>query len=132
MTNILKTTRQIHETIDLINAKYGLNINIESGSKIATEWTISSNTIRQILIAFKDLLGENPKFTELENAIKNLKDGHYNRYVMCVTHIVNGYIPQSKAEALCHKWLDGLNPLFDSEPELVLEELLEVLQNLIK
>jgi hypothetical protein len=30
---------------------------------------------------------------------------------------------------LCHRWLDGLNPLFDREPEKVLQELLEILKN---
>jgi len=40
-------------------------------------------------------------------------------------------LPQSKAEALCKKWLDGLKPLFDREPGTVLEELINVLENQI-
>jgi len=34
------------------------------------------------------------------------------------------------AEALCQKWLDGLYPLFDREPETVLQELVEVLEKI--
>lgn len=181
MTNIYELTKKIHETIDLINAKYGLEIEIKSDNDtviyetgminadgsaeinkakidycecyisgtgelmrlssnnfvaftLAEDWQfeIGEYQIKQILNALKDLLGENPEYEELENAIKNLyKDGGYDRYVMCVTHIVNKYIPQSQAEALCQKWLDGLNPIFDSNPEMVLTELLEVLENLI-
>jgi hypothetical protein len=34
-------------------------------------------------------------------------------------------LPKSQAEAICQKWLDGLIPLFDQEPEMVLQELVE-------
>jgi hypothetical protein len=34
-------------------------------------------------------------------------------------------LPKSQAEAICQKWLDGLTPLFNQEPEMVLQELVE-------
>ena len=34
-------------------------------------------------------------------------------------------LPKSQAEALCQKWLGGLTPLFNQEPEMVLQELVE-------
>ena len=36
------------------------------------------------------------------------------------------------SEILCNRWLDGLEPLFDREPETVLQELVEILENLMK
>jgi hypothetical protein len=34
-------------------------------------------------------------------------------------------------EIYCIKWLDGLTPLIDTEPEKVLQELLEILKKLV-
>ena len=156
MTNILKITRQIHDTIDKINEKYGLEINIyhhlsyssykdENDYTVVESWRskdksvydsffpIEEKQIKQILIALNDMLGENPEYEELENGIKNLyHDGGYDKYVFKVEDIAMKYTPATLASSFCHRWLDGLNPLFESEPELVLEELLEVLENLIK
>ena len=52
---------------------------------------------------------------------------------------MNGYgqamidiLPKSQAEALCQKWLGGLKPLFNRESKTVLQELVEILENLLK
>ena len=136
MTNILKTTKQIHDTIDKINQKYGLEIDIKSGSKYTTEWTITSNTIKQILNALKDMLGENPNIKRRKDGFSGAYHNPQGFFMAEIVHDDNGEVDELNfaflARDLCYKWLDGLNPLFDSEPEKVLEELLEVLENLIK
>jgi len=38
--------------------------------------------------------------------------------------------PKTQAEALCAKYLDGLDPMFDQAPEKVLEELTEIIKNI--
>jgi hypothetical protein len=179
MTNILKTTKQIHDTIDKINQKYGLEIDIESDNVIyqtgkinvdgsavinkakidycecyisetgelmrlssnnfvaftlAKDWQyeIGEYQIKQILIALKDVLGEDDISKQLKvYAEKWLKIGGRNAGKHTELLYERWYsLPKTVAEALCKKWLDGLNPLFDSDREKVLEELLEILQNL--
>jgi hypothetical protein len=39
------------------------------------------------------------------------------------------YTSESKAEALCARWLDGLEPMFERVPVKVLDELKEALSN---
>jgi hypothetical protein len=98
---------------------------------------IQADQIRQILLTFKDILGENP---QLKKALERHKDTT-NRDTLLETYnkqffvtfadgeiIENGFL--SQAQALCQKWLDGLTPLFDREPEKVLTELLEILQKI--
>jgi hypothetical protein len=148
MTKIYTLTQQIHKTIDLINKKYGLEINIyyylsyssykdENDYTVVESWRckdksvydsfflIEEKQIKKILNALKDVLGENPKYTEIE------KHCTYEECSECGSVDTNPEI-YLYSTALCHKWLDGLNPMFESEPEKVLEELLEVLQKLIK
>ena len=143
-----ETTEKIHEVIDLINEKYSLEIDIISDNNnviyytdivvnatinwsenyisdtgelmtvdrnsgiaftLAEDWqfAIGEYQIKQILIGLNDLLGDTKEYEDM-------------------------ILAKSQAEVLCHRWLDGLNPLFESEPELVLEVLLEILENLIK
>lgn len=84
--------------------------------------------IRQILVAVANKLGKDKKHLKKVEYIKDmmLYDDACNRsfdYLMKNTY-------PTQAEALCHRWLDGLNPLFSKDPEKVLKELLETLKNL--
>jgi len=89
--------------------------------------------IRQILQAFEGVLGDNPeyikKFEELTDIANELG---FDECPKCGTNIFHQTEEKNYSQALCQKWLDGLNPMFDSEPEKVLEELNEILENLIK
>ena len=104
--------------------------------------------IRQILLAVKDELGDNPEYAEML-ILKNKYADATN--VLCYpSAVADEYKMKAdrlakkiayeillektivyKSEALCNKWLDGLTPLFDSEPVIVLKELLEILENLL-
>lgn len=93
--------------------------------------------IRQILIGLKKVLGENPEYKQdrwlLDNLNKRYENKELTEYslIACLKSSVEK-TPKSQAEALCQKWLDGLEPLFDREPETVLQELIEILENLLK
>jgi hypothetical protein len=107
--------------------------------------------IRQILVHLQGVLGENPEYAETSNSLN--EDIQKNRKLItnisindwaeveCLIQINDGIgykeakleiLPKSQAEALCQKWLDGLTPLFDTNPVAVLTELNEVLENLLK
>jgi hypothetical protein len=77
---------------------------------------IQEKQIRQILVHLQEVLGENPEYQFIELADENKK----YKFI------------KSQAEALCQKWLDGLTPLFDTDPISVLTELNEILQSLLK
>jgi hypothetical protein len=157
MNKIKDTTKKIHEAIDAINQKYGLQLEFENGSKYCSEWTISSDTIRDILISLWDLnvLGENQKtiskiFKEYEIScgedlfqVDSLQEDlpiiidEIGSLIFgdteweCPRSFQSYYESVHEAEMLCHKWLDGLCPMFDLNREKVLEELLEILNNFI-
>jgi hypothetical protein len=152
MPNLYNLTAQIHQNLQKVCEKYGLEkLEIESdyillpddcgprifigGASLRNEIpAIQSPQIRQILLAFKEVLGENPNFKLLENAIKENQLLCNNKYTGLITvsdiFLLDGGlpIPKSQAEALCQKWLDSLTPMFDREPETVLTELLELLE----
>lgn len=96
---------------------------------------IQAPQIRQILVGLQEVLGENPElhskrldnYSEFLEAFKNDTpiEAKY-------TELKNEAIPEFQAEVLCQKWLDGITPLFDREPEPVLQELVEVLEHLLK
>jgi len=100
---------------------------------------IEAPQIRQILLAFKEVLGHNPEYIEWQNKNESFKDVRqsisYNtiqvRKLIAFIEFRSEQNPIMKqAEALCTKWLDSLTPLIDREPETVLSELLEVLKAL--
>jgi len=110
---------------------------------------IVSSQIRQILIAFEDVLTGKPKvkneldFFELHIGdcirefflYEKVKEGITNQIELAVRDLHKEFVgksnPESFVQAFCQKWLDGLTPLFDKEPETVLEELLEILTKLL-
>lgn len=102
---------------------------------ITAEWqfAIKAPQIRNILLSLSDTLGENYFNQETANeeakqqnyfSSAELSDAYERGYYSCLLNFHHKTI----AEALCQKWLDGLNPLIDQEPEQVLSELLEVLE----
>jgi hypothetical protein len=134
MSNLYTVTKQIHETIQDKAKKYGLEnpftLLLDEFDKIMPltediyeEYAITENEIieklpnqiRQTLLAFKNVLGENPEYTKYENKAQF----HY-----FVT------LQKNYADALCNKWLDSLTPMFATNPETVLTELLEILKTL--
>jgi hypothetical protein len=173
MTKIYTLTKQIHKTINLINKKYGLNIDIKSenhnviyntyvlnyatidcpecyisdtgelmsldsnyyiGFTLAEKWefAIGEKQIREVLNDLKDFLGDDTEeYYDYQHYISETRACEYVN-IDSILRITDKYVPQSEAEVLCHKWLDGLNPMFDNEAEKVLKELLETLNNLIK
>lgn len=99
---------------------------------------IESPQIRQILIGLKDVLGDNADYKkERYNWVKNKNDERFiadnkKDCVFVINYKIDKIYKKSQAEALCQKWLDGLNPLFEREPKTVLQELIEILENLLK
>jgi len=113
-------------------------------SEIDSVPAIQAPQIRQILLAFREVLGENPLYTQEKNKwLKEQKQyrGKIAYNSVCITfreldYLLEGYgepfyrLKKSQAETLCSKWLDGLEPMFNRELETVLSELLEVLKAL--
>jgi len=100
---------------------------------------IQAPQIRQILLALQDELGENPEYkrvkADLDHEWKlSLLDSEISKQVSETIRIFGGFIlvgiPEKQSEALCKKWVDTLTPLFDKDPEKVLTEFLELLENL--
>jgi len=125
MSNLYNLTQQINKVIQEKAQKHGLEIEIGSNFLLLNDGelqheyqykhfnnhngqivrplcvlAIEAPQIRQILIVLEDVLNQFPK-----------------------PYWVN-------SENLCQKWLDGLHPLFDREPETVLAELLNILKSL--
>ena len=174
MSNTLYTiTGELHEVIQAKAEKYGVEIThlatqsyyliLENGHtpswNYATDYKsdfkeryghlkgcfkLEDQNIRAILLAFKDVLGENPLYTQEKNKwLKEQKQyrGKIAYNSVCITfreldYLLEGYgepfyrLKKSQAETLCSKWLDGLEPMFNRELETVLSELLEVLKAL--
>jgi len=91
--------------------------------------------IRQILFVLSRVLGENPELLKINNGAfgdcrLEYSDNHYLIVDYCDDIREIGYIEY--AEALCQKWLGGLKPLFNRESKTVLQELVEILENLLK
>jgi hypothetical protein len=151
MPNLYNLTAQLHQTIQTKAKEFGIEIEIKSEYLILSDGRFTSNDqkkhyhnhllqikqivpaiqapqIRQILSVFKDVLGKNAKYSKyilkINEAI-NFDKGFCLNYKECLNPPA-----ETKAEALCQKWLDGLEPLFDREPETVLTELLETLKTL--
>jgi hypothetical protein len=119
MSNTLyETTKQINDLIPQLKEKYGMpNYHNFTGA-------IQAPHIRQILFELKDVLDVLAK-TKTKTETNKMIGG------MRAIGFEFKSQPQLKAESLCHKWLDGLTPLIDTEPEKVLTELLEILKKLV-
>lgn len=100
---------------------------------------IEAPQIKQILIALKEVLGEtNQDFRNVQKIIEKGFEIEARLETRANLKSVIEYLlmvakpPQGKADFLCLRWLDGLNPLNDTNPDQVLTELVEVLKNLLK
>jgi len=157
MSNLYKLTKEIHELLPQVKAKYGLEFEVKAEKCIycdkqneyqeektealleAPQWFIDGSLakleekqLRQILVALKGVLGENPEFLSLEYKIENLIDESGEGRISRLFSRRLGGTKYFKAETFCQNWLDGLDPLFDREPETVLTELRDLLKSLIK
>jgi hypothetical protein len=145
MSNLYTATQNLTKAVQEKAKKLGLEIEIENylgvlnnGTTIVSAYSrpvfndavvaIQAPQIRQILLAFQE-------------ALENDLNEPHTMFVKCEycgfesdckedidTSNTDNYI--SKAEALCAKYLDGLNPMFDREPIQVLEELTEIINNI--
>ena len=110
--------------------------------------------IRQILFNLQGVLGENKESVKklkqiystkynhksieffeiiqeaksINSLVDTLEDFNYHEE----RKLIDELLPKSQAEALCQKWLGGLKPLFNRESKTVLQELVEILENLLK
>lgn len=133
MSGIYQPTKEIHLLIPKINQKYDLEIEIKNEKYIY----INNN----ILLPVDQNTGELQKLdapyypiiqaSQIRQILVVLERILAKPYIECDhRRIYEGNI--ITADLLCQKWLDGLNPLIDLEPETVLQELVEVLENLLK
>lgn len=175
MSNLYNLTQQLHQTIQEKAEKHGLKIEIKN----KFEWVITpydyegneydllehgslgsgylvsiqATQIRQILLAFKEVLGESEEILENKKELERLlgKDNtlDYLKNIMDEAEYLNQFVDNNQDRAitqlesnikntpnqfyvdeLCSRWLDGLEPLFDREPENILTELLEILKSI--
>lgn len=162
MSKLYELTKQIHNILPKVEEKYRVKIKVNNENWWLETWddtggifigdidteesrrlcpAIESNQIRQILVALENKLQNSmsdkarrfgPK--SRQKVIAYLHDPEYplpekiKKY--CIEYLLCKKQPTSLE--LCNRWLDGLTPLFDREPETVLTELLEILENLIK
>lgn len=160
MSNLYTLTAKIHEILPQINQKYGLAIKVESdyiidhnseiwhlkvdldGEHNGEPYAIQAPQIRQILVGLKDVfenqkdpLAERFGNKMQEKLIAYIHDPEYpltdNQKEICIAHIIQRKQQLYSAEALCQKWLDSLTPMIDTNPTVVLEELITILEGLI-
>lgn len=139
-------TQKIHQELDKLAKTTGIKVEsdfpvVESDNTLIFHYKrMTYFQIRQILIAFEEKLGENPEYKKRQIQ-KNIleegkeKDGTDFEVLMYKMAYKNSsdllkLTPQTQSEALCQKWLGGLEPLFDQNPTQVLTELLEILQTI--
>jgi len=156
MSNLYRITATLHTLAQEKAKKHGLELEIEptnlAGWKIpmcyapnGEVWQMNCKNankmfktetvliffepqIRQILWVFRDVLGENPEYTATNWTYGGVVDPNFQNEELWRAKLER--FPKSQAEALCHKWLDGLNPLINSEPETVLTELITILESI--
>ena len=126
----------------------------EKGREIAYISAIQHLQIRQILFNLQGVLEENKESVKklkqiystkynhksieffeiiqeaksINSLVDTLEDFNYHEE----RKLIDELLPKSQAEALCQKWLGGLKPLFNRESKTVLQELVEILENLLK
>lgn len=101
---------------------------------------IKAPQIRQILLALKNVLDKNPEHIQWQIKNDSFADVRqsisYNtievRKLIAFIEFRSEEAPIIKqSDALCAKWLDGLNPLIDRNEESVLSEFAGVLEELL-
>jgi hypothetical protein len=157
MSKLYELTKQIHEILPQVEQKYEIKTNIHLYSlAIFKNGAILPNhglngsflsyfgapQILQILTDLQEILDKNPHWERVSEEREELNPhyhytsnssyGVWEAYQAGQLDMLLTFTPKSTAEVLCNRWLDGLDPLFNRQPEMVLQELLNVLENLIK
>jgi uncharacterized protein YifE (UPF0438 family) len=117
MSEICNLTIQIDAIIPEINQKYNLKLDwyiIRDEFDNNKTMPLTSDHYADYAVTEEQLLEQLPE--QIREILVGLSD-------------ISG---DEEAEALCNRWLDGLRPMFEREPEKVLTELLEVLKKLNK
>ena len=152
MSNLYQLTQQIHTLAQEKAKKHGLELEIESDyfvsednkiyhnymfpfngetgdfEKNLIQSSIQTDQIRQILWVFREVLGENPEYTATNWTYGGVVDPNFQNEELWRAKLER--LPKTKAEALCQKWLGGLQPFFNSEPVTVLHELITILESI--
>lgn len=154
MFNLYRITKEIHGLLPKVeeakNVKFEIRFEkfidgrlqgyIEGDYYAGHSDQASLFELRQILKALEGVLGKGKmcldlEIIEYEDQLPEMTQKEFNYWHdhSWVDIVRVGYKPywETKAEAPCQKWLDGLDPLFDREPETVLTELRNVLKTLI-
>ena len=151
MSQTYELNKQINDLLPKVAQRHGIKIEIELTNKALVTMTsyskefysvcigenqdlklqrnyicplIEAPQIKQILNALKGVLGENPKYTLFVGLDDNWHATNSRNDIFASVH-------KTKSDALCAKWLDSLNPLIDTNPEQVLSELVDVLNQLL-
>lgn len=144
MSKIYSLTQKIHSLIPQINQKYGLEIKIKSESNYYYDTIAKGNPItHQIEIVYLRCISLDRIQLGRKRFISQIQASQIRQILVVLERILakpyiecdHRIIYEGKiitADLLCQKWLDGINPLTELEPETVLQELVEVLENLLK
>ena len=154
--NHFEITQKIHQELDKLAKTTGIKIKsdfpvVESDNTLIFHYKrMTCFQIKQILIAFEEILGESDEIknekmclgmTEITyDFFKKGKIGggnsveidelNFKNSIARHEGLIANFLIKTQSEALCQKWLNGIKPLFDQNPTQVLTELLEVLQNI--
>jgi len=143
MSNTLYTlTKQINDLIPILNEKYGVKIEIDSEycliipQRIKVDnYQIKYNTENKVILKqYKkkndvDVIITNMSALVEESFVNAIQAPQIRQILIGLKEQLNEVL--NMTEIYCIKWLDGLTPMFDTEPEKVLEELLEILKKLV-
>jgi hypothetical protein len=148
MSNLYTLTARTHELLPQVKAKYGLKFEVEPTAGYITERgdivyatmhgiksapKIEEKQIRQILVGLQKVFEKNPDYDKRYNDFYDIIDDGISTSEDIHNFLELFQLPlESQAEALCQKWLGSLTPMFDTNPTGVLEEMVEVLENLLK
>lgn len=157
---LYKVTKKLHKVIEAKSKKFGFSIYARPGLLISPSGAIESKIyddcghgkidkktalkvvdlayVTHILQAFNEFLGLNPDWENEQVALKKLSSSEIDFGIKLQNGgawIAYNFYPKTKSEALWLKWFkpDFENEKvsrFDRAPELVLDELLEILQTL--
>lgn len=135
MSNTYELSKQIHKLLSQVAEKYGVKIELRTRLysqyyEIDMVMKIGETQIRQILVALEGVLGENKGYKYFIDRAKRRDP----------SLLIPFDLPKSQAQVLDDKWFRPIEKrgkytnqsLFDTNPDQVLTELLEILQNLLK
>ena len=122
MSGIYQPTKEIHLLIPKINQKYGLEIEIKNEKYIYID--------NNILLPVDQNTGELQKLDAPYYPI--IEAPQIRQILVALQDIISDSNKTDFSYEYCESWLGGLNPLIDREPKTVLQELVELLEILLK